>query len=426
MDMQDRGQILKPDSTHRVATRWKWTVVLLTPFLTGLMAWAIVLIVGNLRFDAGWENVALTGVIVAMLLGLILVAIGAPVWAFRARMMLSSETMALRGIFGTRILGVQDLEGYRWIKGKLHLYLKSDQWPVNLSYFSEQAVLNAWVFNHAVDLNAAELAEEDRRIGKDVTLGMTEAQKEEQLARLRGLTKKINWVAYGVAAVGVLNAWFFEDPKVQEAVAAVLVAMPIGMVLLALGNPGHVRLDYPEGSRYPEIFTGILACSLAIGLMSVSDRHTLLGDMFYRLWVPFSVVNAAIWALIDLDRLREHYARGRALAAITVASLLLFSAFWVGGAIYQANKNFDTSEAIWSRTEVVDKRLERHKSTVEYYIEVAPWDGSGGEAVELNVSKDEYGSVAVGATIEIGVRRGALEIPWVAEIRPAKKRRLGH
>jgi hypothetical protein len=148
--------------------------------------------------------------------------------------------------------------------------------------------------------------------------------------------------------------------------------------------------------------------------------------MFYRLWVPFSVVNAAIWALIDLDRLREHYARGRALAAITVASLLLFSAFWVGGAIYQANKNFDTSEAIWSRTEVVDKRLERHKSTVEYYIEVAPWDGSGGEAVELNVSKDEYGSVAVGATIEIGVRRGALEIPWVAEIRPAKKRRLGH
>jgi hypothetical protein len=195
--------------------------------------------------------------------------------------------------------------------------------------------------------------------------------------------------------------------------------VPIGMTLLALKNPGHVRIDYPEGSRYPQILSGILACSVALWLMSLSDRHTLLGDTFYRWHVPLTLANAGIWGLIEIDRLRELYSRGRVLVAITVASLLCLSLVWVGGAVYEVNKNFDTSKTVWSTTEVVDKRRQKKKSSVTYYVEVAAWDGSGGEAVELDVSKREYDAVEIGGPVKIGVRRGALEIPWVVEIRPA-------
>ena len=394
-------------------------VVLLAPPLVGLMAWVIVLIVQDHRSGKGWENVWLFILMLATLGALVLLGVAAPVWASRARITLSGDTMALRGMFRTRLLSAQHLEGYRWIQGQLHLYLKSDQWPVNLSHFDNQAVLNDWVFRHAVDLSAAELAEEDKRISKDLTLGMTGGRKEEELARLRTITKRLNRVAYGAAAVGVSNALFLEDPIVQQAAAGVLIVMPIGMILLALKNPGHVRIDYPKGSRYPEILTGILACSLALWLMSLCDRHTLLGDTFYRWLVPLTLANAGIWGLIEIDRLRELYARGRVLVAITVASLLSLSLVWVGGAVYEVNKNFDTSKTVWSTTEVVDKRRGKKKSSVTYYVEVAPWDGAGGEAVELDVSKKEYDAVQIGGPVKIGVRRGALEIPWVVEIRPA-------
>jgi len=416
--MQAQKQVLTPDSTHRVAARWKRMVVVLAPLLAGLMACAIVLIVQDLRSGTGRENALLLVPMLATLGALMLLALAALVWAFRARITLSGDTMALRGMFRTRILSARHLEGYRRIKGQLHLYPKSDQWPVTLSHFENQAVLNDWVLRHAVDLTADELAEDDKRISRDLTLGATDAQKEERLAGLRGLAKKLNRVAYAAAAVGVSNALFLEAPSVQQAATGVLIAMPIGMILLALKNPGHVRIDYPEGSRYPQILTGMLACSLALWLMSLSDRHTLLGDTFYRWLVPLAVAHAGIWGLIEIDRLRELYARGRVLAVVTVASVLCLSAVWVGGAVYEVNKNFDTSKAVWSTTEVVDKRRGKKKSSANYYVEVAPWDGSVGKPVKLEVSKKEYDAVEIGGPVEIGVRRGALEIPWVAKIRP--------
>jgi hypothetical protein len=47
--------------------------------------------------------------------------------------------------------------------------------------------------------------------------------------------------------------------------------------------------------------------------------------------------------------------------------------------------------------------------------------GRRGEPVELDVSKNEYDAVEIGGPVEIGVRHGALEIPWVAEMRPSKR-----
>jgi hypothetical protein len=419
--MHAQEQVLTPDSTHRVAARWKRLSVMLALPLAGLMAWAIVLIVQDLRSGTGRENAWLLIPMLAALGALMLLALAALVWGFRARITLSGDTMALRGISRTRLLSARHLEGYRWIKGQLYLYPKSDQWPVTLSNFENQAALKDWVLRHAVDLTdptADELAEEDKRIGRDLTLGATDAQKEERLARLRRLTKRMNRVAYAAAAVGVCNALFLHGPIVRQAATGVLILMPIGMIVLALKNPGHVRIDSPKGSRYPQILSGILACGAALWLMSLSDRHTLLGDTFYRWLVPLAVAQAGILGLIEIERLRELYARGRALAVITVASVLALSAVWAGSAVYEVNKNFDISKTVWSTTEVVDKRRGKKKSSGNYYVEVAPWDGSGGKAVELDASKREYTAVEIGEPVKIGVRRGALEIPWVAEIRP--------
>jgi ABC-type bacteriocin/lantibiotic exporter with double-glycine peptidase domain len=70
----------------------------------------------------------------AALGALMLLALAALVWGFRARITLSGDTMALRGVFRTRLLSAQHLEGYRRIKGQLHLY------PAGLSGGQKQRI----------------------------------------------------------------------------------------------------------------------------------------------------------------------------------------------------------------------------------------------------------------------------------------------
>jgi hypothetical protein len=58
---------------------------------------------------------------------------------------------------------------------------------------------------------------------------------------------------------------------------------------------------------------------------------------------------------------------------------------------------------------------------MSYHVTVAPWSASP-EPVELDVPRATYESLAAGASVEIGVRRGALGIPWVDEARAANPR----
>ncbi len=415
--MQARAPDAPSASTHRVAAGWKWFVALVFPVLAGLCAWALLDIIDEYRTGREWDNVWRFGLVLAILGGLVLFSLASVILIFRARVVLNGETLAVRGLFRTRVIAAREFDGYRWINGGLHLYLKGDQWPLNLTHYEGQGELIQWVSSHAPDLGALELARENQEIRRDPTLGMMESQKEAELARLRGLASKLNWVAYLGAAVFVPNAFLLEDPTVEKLAGAVLAAMPVGALVLASLNPGHVRFDYREGTRYPQVLTGILTSGLALGLVSLLDPHTLLGDAFYRWLVPVAVVNGLLWIVMESRGIRDLYQRGWLLAAITVASFFLLSAGWAGGAIYQINKNFDESEPTWSPTTVVGKRTESLRTGTSYYLKVEPWDAPGGEPLELSVSKAQYGALDIGAQVEVGVRGGALEIPWVADVR---------
>lgn len=408
-------------AAHRVERKWKWLVALSALVLGALMAGTVVVLVQDHQAGTGWENVWLPGFVLATVGGLALLGLAAVAWAFRARVVLRGDAMILRGLLGTRVITVRDIEGYRWLDGQMNLVLRSDVMPLNLSYFDNQAILADWVLAHAPDQKAIELAAVEKEVKRQLPLGLTEAHKEArteaQFARLRRLTRTLNWAAYGAAAAGLLNAFTIEDAVVQQVAAAVLAVLPVGMLLLAFGNPGSVRLDHHEGSRVPEVLTGILASSLALGLMSLLDPHTLLGDRFYWWVVPIAFVNGALWLSVELAMIRELYARRWPFAVIAVATYFFLSGFWVGGTVYQANQHFDASETAWSATVVAGKRTESRDTGTAYYLKVAPWDGAGGESLELHVTKERHDQLGIGAPVEVGVRRGALDMPWVVEVR---------
>jgi len=107
------------------------------------------------------------------------------------------------------------------------------------------------------------------------------------------------------------------------------------------------------------------------------------------------------------------------LITLHLASIVFLSSFWAGGSLYQLNKNSDVSAPVWGSTKVTGLRKSQEKTGTSYHVTVAPWSASA-EPVELNVSSDTYHSLRVGASVEISVRRGALEIPWVDEVRLKK------
>ena len=403
-------------STHYVTAGRKWLTVALAPILVALLTWGATEVVKNYASGKGDPNIWMTSLVLALLGSLMLVFLVSIPWAVRARVVLTGDTMTVRGLIRTQVITEAEIEGFRRINAQLHLYLRDREWPIQLSYYQNPRAINAWVFTHAYDLAQQELAQEDVAINRDLNLGMTERQKEDRLVRLRKLVNSINVLAYAVAAVGVVNVLFLEQDAIAKTATGGLVSIPILLDLLALRNRGHIRIDYQEGTRYPQIFSGTLACGIAVALMSVFDESTLLGNGFYRWLIPIALAKGLLWLYIDLDRLRMLRARGRFASRVTAASLMLLPAFWVGGSLYQINEHFDTSSVSWNATEVLDTRRSTGK-TVIYYAKVKPWNPSLDEPPELVVSRKQFERLKVGTHIEVGVRKGALAVPWVAEIR---------
>lgn len=397
--------------------RWlKWMLGLLAPVLSAAFAWGAWEIVQDRRAGTGWDDIWLFGFVLATLAGLALLFLFALAWALRARLTLNDQGAVLRGVFGTRKLPWDRIEGYRWQDQQLFVFPLQDRWPMNLAHFENQAQLIARIRHHLPDLRAKELAQEAREIRDDHALGWTDREKAAQLGKLRRIARPINWTAYAAAAVGILNALFFEQPVVQIVCAAVLIPIPVALIFLAAQYRNQFRLDTKEGSAYPEGLTGILASSLALGMMSLLDPHTLLGERITLWTVPIAGASAALWLYLEWKHILAQ--RLKPYILIHVLMIFLLSGFWAGGSIYQINRHADLSEPVWDSTRVIRLRETRERTGTAYYAEVAPWSAAPAGPVELSVPREVYGKLRAGASVDVSVRGGALEIPWVEEVRP--------
>lgn len=412
----DEQPVFEP-TTHYIAPFWKWFLTLLSPMLAVLMAAAIALILGDYRAGKGWENAWLLAFILATLAGLVLLALAGLVMAWRSRIVLTAEQMMLRGLLRTRSITPEMMEGYRLNNGQLFLFLRGKQWPINLAYFDKQHVLLGWVSYYVPDLNAQELLKDARTLSQDEALGANEQQRAERLARLRTTTRALNWVGYVAAVGGFLGAMSFVDTAILQLAIPILVVLPALMLWLALHHRGLVRLDYKEGMAHPELLTGWMACSLALGMIALLDPHTLLGDALQQWLLPLATLGAAMCIYIELKPLRALLAKQWLHAVLAVCSYVFLASFWVGGSVYQINQQLDRGLLRWSLTVVVGKRSESQKTGTAYYLKVAPWDGLSQEEISLQVPRSDYETFSRGMPILVGVHEGALQMPWVKTVR---------
>jgi hypothetical protein len=387
------------------------------PALAAGIAWLGYDIVQQRLAGRGWENVWLLAIVIATLCGLVLLFLTSFAHVLRGKLTVGEEGIEMRGIFRTRTIPWKRMEGYRWIGGRMNVYLADAEMPIEVGYFEDRATLYALFQSLLPDLDAAVTEREAREIRDDLSLGLTQPEKDARLAEMRRLAKAVNWTAYVIAGAGGANALVLGPEWLQLLAACVLVLLPLVLLALALANPNRLRLDYREGSIYPEGASGIIASSMGLGLMAALDPHTLLGERFFFWAAGLAAVFALAWVYVERERLAEHLRS--IVGALNVLGIACFAAFWASGSVYLANKHADVSPPVWATTKVTGLRV-TGRSGKSHLAKVAPWGGLP-EAVELDVPREAYRALTVGMEVEVGVRAGALDIPWVATVRPARK-----
>jgi hypothetical protein len=87
--------------------------------------------------------------------------------------------------------------------------------------------------------------------------------------------------------------------------------------------------------------------------------------------------------------------------------------------VMTANCDFDRGPLARSRALVLDVSSTRRGIGTGYHVRLDPW-GERTEPESARVSREVYETLAAGATATVGVRPGALGIPWIAEIAPVR------
>ncbi|HXN35564.1 MAG TPA: hypothetical protein VN877_05300, partial [Opitutaceae bacterium] len=80
------------------------------------------------------------------------------------------------------------------------------------------------------------------------------------------------------------------------------------------------------------------------------------------------------------------------------------------GLVLFLNCDFDRSVPAIHRTEVVSRRISTGKHT-SYYVSLGPWLG-GQDEEEVSVGRSFYEAHSEGSVVLVGVRGGALSMPW--------------
>jgi hypothetical protein len=414
----DRSITTPTSTTHYLSLSVRWLIVVSVPLLLGLLAWGAMEVIKNYLSGKGNPNIWVTGFVLVVLGAVIVALVASLLQALRGRVTLTDDALIVRGALTTRVISTTQLLGFRRRDGQLALFTKQRRWPVLLTYFTKREIIEEWLLRHAPYLDALELAAEAQAIQKDQVLGISSAQKERTLGQLRRLVSGINVFGYAAAALGVVNTWFIGNPTIERVAVAVLVLVPVFLSFLALRHRGLVRFNYNEGSTHAKVFFSMTVCGAALALMSLADTATLLGGRFFEWFALVTFVNGVLWLFAEWSHVRREHVGQPLLFAVTVVGYFILQALWAGGAVYQTNKHLDESSVAWHTTTVLQKKMARGELT-PYRVEVAPWAPEIPSPQKLVVSGKQYQRFEVGMRVDVGVRRGWLDIPWVAEIRPA-------
>jgi hypothetical protein len=231
----------------------------------------------------------------------------------------------------------------------------------------------------------------------DERLGSTEDERGDSL--------RTSTIHAGIlnTATGALVIWALYSPRPYSLVIALLAIFPLLGAGLVVMSRGAVTLDSSRKSARPTAAYSIIVPAMILALRALEDWHILGWSGF---WLPFAVLSGLLIGGLLICSASD---AGRKMGTLFLLGLFLMAESY--GLVLFLNCRLDHSVPEIHRTTVLSRRINHGRRSTSYYLTVGPWI-DGDYSWEVKVPSSTYGWHEEGSTVLIGVRPGALSMPW--------------
>lgn len=320
----------------------------------------------------------------------------------KGKVIITGDTLSIRGVFINRDLLFEEIKGYK-IEEK-HITVVSNTTTKKhikiTKYIGEIDELTAWLSANFVDLHLENQMKEEKEILDNYEYGRNEDERTFRLKQAKRTAKLLN------LAGGIVLVWTLFIPNPYEYAIIASITMPLISVLAVIFFKGLIRIDEKKGSAYPSIFFAILMTSIGLMLRALLDFNI---HSYSNVWLPVFLIALSLILIIIIGSKEIRFRSIKEFG--TAISLFLFFFAYGYGAIVTTNCYFDESKPINYKAEIISKHISSGKTTT-YYIELTPW-GDQTESEDISVSESFYDRMEAGDSVNVYLREGMFEIPWI-------------
>ncbi|HTW50153.1 MAG TPA: hypothetical protein VMD92_19500 [Acidobacteriaceae bacterium] len=318
-------------------------------------------------------------------------------FVLRSRLILEGSQLTVRGMFRTRVLGPDEIDGIRTYSSRSGTYralcLKHGGGPISFTQYSTDDAFRSWL-EQFPDLDARDRKEALEKISEDQELGATPEERMEALTRARTFFKAVAVFAV-VAGLGYNLApmpwrlWCF----------AVVAIMPVLACFLLYRSPVLYTLGKSRADPRVDLLVLLLIAGFGLFIRGMRVEYVSSGPL---------VEDGIIVGIVFLVAFFRPATRGGQPGILI--PLCLFTAIFAFGLVTGANSVADPAPPQTFRAIVAGKHVTHGKSTT-WYLTLGPW-GPFSQLKDMRVSHARYDATSGGDTVCVLLHPGYLHAAW--------------
>ncbi|MCW3465084.1 hypothetical protein [Chitinophaga nivalis] len=330
-------------------------------------------------------------------------------WLFQEvrkhQVVLGPDFIRIAGTVINRELLYTQIKGFRVTEKYLTVYPLSDQdKKIQISsYLHQFSEIVTTLAQRFPDLDQEEATAIRQTVLGNNKYGQQNREKAKRLAQVSFCFKALAVLPF------VAGATLYFTPFAKYAIV-VLLAIPWVSMGLAYYYKGLVSIDSYKENPLPSFMSPMMMTAFILFLMYGFRKIDIVSHQ--NCWTPVCLITGTM-ALFLFSLVRQgilYQIRKMSIQAwIMYACLLPGYAY---SATMTLNTYFDNSTPRYYTTTVVDKSINKGKST-SYYLWLAPW-GPVTTTESIKVYAQRFNDTATSDTVVICLKAGLLDIPWYA------------
>ncbi|MBS1521398.1 MAG: hypothetical protein JST50_10405 [Bacteroidetes bacterium] len=320
---------------------------------------------------------------------------------FRRKIVISESSIKYINVFRTTEISFDHIKGVRIGDKTIYIEPNDENYKriVISDYLSigDSESLTTWLSGNFKNLDKNDLEESNQQILQDTRLGVTVEQREHKLKTAKGIA-----IAYNI--IGFVLCFALIPVHGNYLMVALMVLYPLLGIPVVKFSYGLTK--FVSNNRRSKSYFIMLGFILPVFMMLIKSvgEYDLFG--YDHIWLP--VVIFSLIVCVPLVAFGINKSIGGVNAQVIF--IIIASIGYGFGATVQTNCVLDKSEPKTFTTKIVDQFIHHGKST-SYYVRLAPWKPGQGVA-KVEVSRSFYYSHYESEIVKVGMKEGALGIPW--------------